>query len=60
MTERKIDFKEEARRQRYIESLYAKSGRNNGLYSGLHLARIDELLEMDRQRLEAEEQEAAE
>lgn len=38
-----IDYAREARRQRYIERLYERSGRSNGLYTGLyqeHIARL--------------------
>ena len=38
-----IDHAREARRQRYLECLYERSGRSNGLYTGLyqdHIARL--------------------
>lgn len=42
-----INHIREQERQRYLEWLYARSGRTNGLYSGLYRARKQELIDQD-------------
>lgn len=50
-----IDPIRETRRQRYLETLYARSGRTNGLYTGLMVRHMQALLEEDMKRVLDEE-----
>lgn len=42
-----IDHRVEQRRQNYLDYLYTRSGRTNGLYTGLFQQRLRELVEQD-------------
>lgn len=42
-----VDPREQQRRQDYLEHLYTRSGRTNGLYTGLFQQRLRELVEQD-------------
>lgn len=42
-----IDPRTENRRQAYLEWLYRRSGRTNGIYTGLYRARLQELINTD-------------
>ena len=44
-----VDHKVQALRQKYIEWLYARSGRTCGTYTGLYQERLKELVERDMQ-----------
>lgn len=48
----------EARRQAYLDALYERSGRTNGLYTGLYQRRLQELTEADMTRLLASRHDA--
>lgn len=41
----------ENQRQRYLEWLYAQSGRTNGLYTGLYQNRKQELIDQDMEHV---------
>lgn len=41
----------EQQRQRYLDWLYAESGRTNGLYTGLYQARKQELIDHDMEHV---------
>lgn len=45
-----MDHIEEDRKARYLDWLYDRSGRTNGLYTGLYLERIAELVQQDKQQ----------
>ncbi len=51
MTESIYDHKLQARRQLYIERLYERAGRCNGLYTGLFLEHIDKLIRQDMEEV---------
>lgn len=50
-----IDFREEQRRQNYLEWLYTASGRTNGLYTGLYTEHVQRLIQADMKAVLGEE-----
>ena len=46
-----LDPRQQQARADYIERLYLRSGRTNGLYTGLYQQRIAELVAIDRAEL---------
>lgn len=48
---RRIDPTTENSRQAYLDALYVRSGRTNGLYTGLYQLRLEELIEADKKHL---------